>query len=152
MSLISLRFFLKRNEMFIWWGECSTIDVGNWGTFHKLEFWDYSYFPFGWVTRWVHSGTLRPRIQVGRQTNNCHVYLAALTPMETLSYTAELRLPPKWTPHQRQAQVASVLALLKLSPCAHTQIGDAKTGPAIPFPRPSKFIDITHKRTGNWFV
>lgn len=73
-------------------------------------------------------------VSVGMMRGLCNfvpqedVFLSALTPRETLSYLAELRLPEKWTPAQREARVNDVLELMRLGKAADTKIGDAKVG------------------------
>ncbi|CAE7368261.1 ABCG15 [Symbiodinium sp. CCMP2456] len=56
------------------------------------------------------------------------VFLAALTPRETLGFAAELRLPTTWGPEARTKRVEEVIKLLNIEKCADTAIGDEKMG------------------------
>ncbi|CAE7448121.1 ABCG15 [Symbiodinium sp. KB8] len=56
------------------------------------------------------------------------VFLAALTPRETLGFAAELRLPTTWGPEARAKRVEEVIKLLNIEKCADTAIGDEKMG------------------------
>mmetsp|Transcript_10413 Transcript_10413/g.23570 ORF Transcript_10413/g.23570 Transcript_10413/m.23570 type:complete len:618 (-) Transcript_10413:135-1988(-) len=54
------------------------------------------------------------------------VYLPGLTPRETLSFVAQLRLSRKWTAEQRAQRINAVLSLLRLESCADTRVGDPR--------------------------
>jgi len=56
------------------------------------------------------------------------VYLSALTPREVLDFAAQLRMPRTCSAQDRNKQVADVLSLLHLEPCANTRIGDGIHG------------------------
>lgn len=53
------------------------------------------------------------------------VFFSKLTVRQTLTFTADVRLPRSMTPQQRTARVDQVISKLGLEKCQHTIVGDA---------------------------